>query len=155
MVQLFGNVVCSGRVDWAMLPDEFLILAKFVRDIHDTTNCEIAKTESRGSFYSPKCVKLRGFGRRVNVELCTPAIAPYTHATCIRRRHMVYYHIIWLASKSNSPLLVSDQSTVELCIPASICTCANTNHTMCVCWHYLPWECTINKIWRLQTQRVT
>ena len=65
MVQLFGNVVFSSWVDWAMLPAEFLILAKFVRDIHDTTNCEIATTESRGSFHSPKCVKLRGFGRCV------------------------------------------------------------------------------------------
>ena len=65
MVQLFGNVVFSGWVDWAMLPAEFLILAKFVRDIHDTTNCEIATTESRGSFHSPKCVKLRCFGWRV------------------------------------------------------------------------------------------
>ena len=49
-----------------------LELAKFVRDIHDTTNCEIATTESRGSFHSPKCVKLRGFGRRVwgQIILC-------------------------------------------------------------------------------------
>ena len=46
-----------------------------------------------------------------------PAIDPYTHSTCVRRRHMVYYHITWLARKSNSPLLASDQSTVELCIP--------------------------------------
>ena len=71
MVQLFGNVVFSSWVDWAMLPAEFLILAKFVRDIHDTTNCEIATTESRGSFHSPKCVKLRGFGRRVESDATT------------------------------------------------------------------------------------
>ena len=39
---------------------------------------------------------------------------------------MAYNHIIWLASKSNSPLLASDQSTVDLCIPAS--TCAHQSH---------------------------
>ena len=85
-------------------------------------------------------------GDQSNVELCTPAIDPYTHATCVRRRHMVYYHITWLASKSNSPLLASDQSTVELCIPAS--TCAHTNRTTCVRRRHFPWECTTNQIWR-------
>ena len=39
------------------------------------------------------------------------------------------YHIYHMTSKSNSPLLASDQSTVELCIPAS--TCAHTNRTTC------------------------
>ena len=67
---------------------------------------------------------------------------------CVRRRHMVYYHITWLASKSNSPLLASDQSTVELCIPAS--TCAHTNRTTCVRRHHFPWECTTNQIWHWQ-----
>ena len=73
---------------------------------------------------------------------------PYTHTTCIRRRSMVYYHIIWLASKSNSPRLASDQSTMELCIPAS--TCAHTNRTTCVRRRHFPWECTTNQIWRWQ-----
>ena len=71
-----------------------------------------------------------------------------THSTCVRRRHVVYYHITWVASKSNSPLLASDQSTVELCIPAS--TCAHTNRTTCVRRRHFPWERTTNQIWRWQ-----
>ena len=82
------------------------------------------------------------------LSLCTPAIDPYTHSTCARRRHMVYYHITWLASKSNSPLVASEQSTAELCIPAS--TCAHTNRTTCVRRCHFPWECTTNQIWRWQ-----
>ena len=81
---------------------------------------------------------------------CTPAIDAYTHATCVCIRHMVYYHITyaWVASKSNSPLLASEQSTVELCIPAS--TCAHTNRTTCVRQRHFLWECTTNQIWRWQ-----
>ena len=38
-----------------MLPTEFPTLTKFVRDIHDTTNCEIATMELRAYLNPERC----------------------------------------------------------------------------------------------------
>ena len=72
MVQLFGNLVCRNWVGWAMRPAELLTLAKLVRDIHITTNFEIAPTESQGFFHFPKSVKLWGLGQCVKGLFFTP-----------------------------------------------------------------------------------